>query len=59
MSSLAIDPMWIPYSSVKMAEEFLYFTLTLMMGKPCNGFAYITIDIVCKKLKNKVFIVKF
>lgn len=33
VSSLAIDPMWIPYSSVKVAEEFLYFTLTLKTGK--------------------------
>lgn len=50
MSSLAIDPMWIPYSAVKVAEEFLYFTLTLMTGKSRNWFNYITIThVVCKK----------
>uniref|UniRef100_A0A8C2Z1C0 Zona pellucida sperm-binding protein 3 n=1 Tax=Cyclopterus lumpus TaxID=8103 RepID=A0A8C2Z1C0_CYCLU len=30
VSSLALDPQWIPFSAVKMAEEFLYFTLKLM-----------------------------
>ncbi|TNN45579.1 Zona pellucida sperm-binding protein 3 [Liparis tanakae] len=30
VSSLALDPLWIPFSAVKMAEEFLYFTLKLM-----------------------------
>ncbi|XP_069018627.1 zona pellucida sperm-binding protein 3-like [Embiotoca jacksoni] len=30
VSSLPLDPLWVPFSAVKMAEEFLYFTLTLM-----------------------------
>ncbi|GAA6228986.1 zona pellucida sperm-binding protein 3-like [Lates japonicus] len=30
VSSGPIDPVWIPFSTVKVAEEFLYFTLTLM-----------------------------
>ncbi|XP_006789538.1 zona pellucida sperm-binding protein 3-like [Neolamprologus brichardi] len=30
VSSLALDPLWVPYSVAKMAQEFLYFTLTLM-----------------------------
>ncbi|XP_068460062.1 zona pellucida sperm-binding protein 3-like [Clinocottus analis] len=30
VSSLALDPLWVPFSAVKMAEEFLYFTLKLM-----------------------------
>nr|ASL70077.1 choriogenin L [Paralichthys olivaceus] len=30
VSSLPLDPLWIPFSAVKMAEEFLYFTLKLM-----------------------------
>ncbi|XP_042267776.1 zona pellucida sperm-binding protein 3-like [Thunnus maccoyii] len=30
VSSLPLDPLWIPFSAVKVAEEFLYFTLTLM-----------------------------
>ncbi|XP_034540582.1 zona pellucida sperm-binding protein 3-like [Notolabrus celidotus] len=30
VSSLPLDPMWIPFSAVKVAEEFLYFTLKLM-----------------------------
>uniref|UniRef100_A0A3Q3FWH6 Zona pellucida sperm-binding protein 3 n=1 Tax=Kryptolebias marmoratus TaxID=37003 RepID=A0A3Q3FWH6_KRYMA len=30
VSSLPIDPHWVPFSAVKMAEEFLYFTLRLM-----------------------------
>uniref|UniRef100_A0A8C7XG46 Zona pellucida sperm-binding protein 3 n=1 Tax=Oryzias sinensis TaxID=183150 RepID=A0A8C7XG46_9TELE len=29
VSSLALDPLWVPYSAAKMAEEFLYFTLKL------------------------------
>lgn len=29
VSSLPLDPLWIPYSAVKVAEELLYFTLTL------------------------------
>lgn len=33
MSSLALDPLWIPFSAVKVAEEFLYFSLKLMTGK--------------------------
>lgn len=33
VSSLALDPLWIPFSTVKVAEEFLYFTMTLMTGK--------------------------
>nr|XP_057932020.1 zona pellucida sperm-binding protein 3-like [Doryrhamphus excisus] len=30
VSSLPLDPHWVPFSSVKVAEEFLYFSLTLM-----------------------------
>ncbi|AWP08597.1 putative zona pellucida sperm-binding protein 3-like [Scophthalmus maximus] len=30
VSSLPLDPFWIPFSAVKMAEEFLYFSLKLM-----------------------------
>ncbi|XP_056907828.1 zona pellucida sperm-binding protein 3-like isoform X2 [Takifugu flavidus] len=30
VSSSGIQPWWIPYSAVKVAQEFLYFTLTLM-----------------------------
>ncbi|KAM9854747.1 zona pellucida sperm-binding protein 3-like [Aulostomus maculatus] len=30
VSSLPLDPHWIPFSAVKVAEEFLYFTLKLM-----------------------------
>ncbi|XP_068578817.1 zona pellucida sperm-binding protein 3-like [Cebidichthys violaceus] len=30
VSSLPLDPQWIPFSAVKVAEEFLYFTLKLM-----------------------------
>ncbi|XP_013867699.1 zona pellucida sperm-binding protein 3-like [Austrofundulus limnaeus] len=30
VSSGPINPTWVPYSQVKMAEEFLYFTLKLM-----------------------------
>lgn len=30
VSSLPLDPLWIPFSAVKVAEEFLYFTLKLM-----------------------------
>ncbi|XP_028263654.1 zona pellucida sperm-binding protein 3-like isoform X2 [Parambassis ranga] len=30
VSSLPIDPVWTPFSAVKVAEEFLYFTLKLM-----------------------------
>lgn len=54
MSSLAIDPMWIPYSSVKVAEEFLYFTLTLMTGKSYNGLVYITITDTVRKKRHKM-----
>ncbi|XP_034735827.1 zona pellucida sperm-binding protein 3-like [Etheostoma cragini] len=31
VSSLPLDPLWIPFSAVKVADEFLYFTLKLMM----------------------------
>lgn len=31
VSSLPLDPVWNPFSAVKIAEEFLYFTLKLMM----------------------------
>ncbi|KAM3870602.1 zona pellucida sperm-binding protein 3-like [Diretmus argenteus] len=30
VSSLALDPLWIPFSATKVSEELLYFTLTLM-----------------------------
>nr|BBG55864.1 choriogenin L [Rhabdoblennius nitidus] len=30
VSSLPLEPVWVPFSSVKIAEEFLYFSLTLM-----------------------------
>lgn len=30
VSSLALEPLWVPFSAAKMAQEFLYFTLTLM-----------------------------
>ncbi|KAM9753007.1 zona pellucida sperm-binding protein 3-like [Menidia menidia] len=30
VSSLPLDPHWVPFSAVKMAEEFLYFSLKLM-----------------------------
>uniref|UniRef100_A0AAV2KRA9 Zona pellucida sperm-binding protein 3 n=1 Tax=Knipowitschia caucasica TaxID=637954 RepID=A0AAV2KRA9_KNICA len=30
VSSLPLDPLWIPFSAVKAAEEFLYFSLKLM-----------------------------
>ncbi|XP_041853372.1 zona pellucida sperm-binding protein 3-like [Melanotaenia boesemani] len=30
VSSLPLDPLWVPFSAVKMAEEFLYFSLKLM-----------------------------
>ncbi|XP_072241774.1 zona pellucida sperm-binding protein 3-like [Leuresthes tenuis] len=30
VSSLPLDPLWVPFSAVKIAEEFLYFTLKLM-----------------------------
>nr|XP_061812533.1 zona pellucida sperm-binding protein 3-like [Nerophis lumbriciformis] len=29
VSSLPLDPQWIPFSAVRVAEEFLYFTLSL------------------------------
>lgn len=32
VSSLPLDPVWNPFSAVKVAEEFLYFTLKLMTG---------------------------
>ncbi|XP_053741229.1 zona pellucida sperm-binding protein 3-like [Synchiropus splendidus] len=32
VSSLPLDPLWIPFSTIKVAEEFLYFTLKLMTG---------------------------
>ena len=38
MSSLAIEPEWIPFSAVKMSEEFLYFTLKLMTGRSFKHF---------------------
>ncbi|XP_072769826.1 zona pellucida sperm-binding protein 3-like isoform X2 [Nerophis lumbriciformis] len=30
VSSLPLDPHWVPYSAIKVSEEFLYFSLTLM-----------------------------
>ncbi|XP_005802079.1 zona pellucida sperm-binding protein 3-like [Xiphophorus maculatus] len=30
VSSLPLEPLWVPFSAVKMAEEFLYFTMKLM-----------------------------
>ncbi|XP_073328172.1 zona pellucida sperm-binding protein 3-like [Pagrus major] len=30
VSSLPLDPLWIPFATIKVAEEFLYFTLKLM-----------------------------
>ncbi|XP_071344381.1 zona pellucida sperm-binding protein 3-like [Trachinotus anak] len=30
VSSLPLNPLWIPFSAVKISEEFLYFTLRLM-----------------------------
>lgn len=39
MSSLALNPLWIPFSTVKVAEEFLYFTLKLMTGKSTFCFS--------------------
>uniref|UniRef100_A0A672GKI6 Zona pellucida sperm-binding protein 3 n=1 Tax=Salarias fasciatus TaxID=181472 RepID=A0A672GKI6_SALFA len=30
VSSLPLEPVWVPYSSVKISEEFLYFSLTLL-----------------------------
>uniref|UniRef100_A0AAQ5ZXU8 Zona pellucida sperm-binding protein 3 n=1 Tax=Amphiprion ocellaris TaxID=80972 RepID=A0AAQ5ZXU8_AMPOC len=30
VSSLPLDPIWVPFSAAKMAEEFLYFTMSLM-----------------------------
>ncbi|XP_054891984.1 zona pellucida sperm-binding protein 3-like isoform X2 [Poeciliopsis prolifica] len=30
VSSLPLEPLWVPYAAVKMAEEFLYFTMKLM-----------------------------
>ncbi|KAI3371411.1 hypothetical protein L3Q82_024006, partial [Scortum barcoo] len=30
VSSLPLDPLWIPFSAVRVSEEFLYFTLKLM-----------------------------
>ncbi|XP_038155874.1 zona pellucida sperm-binding protein 3-like [Cyprinodon tularosa] len=30
VSSLPLDPLWVPFSAVKMAEEFLYFSMTLV-----------------------------
>ncbi|XP_037621966.1 zona pellucida sperm-binding protein 3-like [Sebastes umbrosus] len=30
VSSLPLDPLWIPFSAVKVSEEFLYFTMKLM-----------------------------
>ncbi|XP_029378471.1 zona pellucida sperm-binding protein 3-like [Echeneis naucrates] len=30
VSSLPLEPLWIPFSAVKVSEEFLYFTLKLM-----------------------------
>lgn len=41
VSSLPIDPHWVPYSQVKMAEEFLYFTLKLMTGKSRTNIYFI------------------
>ncbi|XP_054631538.1 zona pellucida sperm-binding protein 3-like [Dunckerocampus dactyliophorus] len=36
VSSLPLDPHWVPFSSVKVAEEFLYFSLTLMTSDWMN-----------------------
>lgn len=41
VSSLPLDPVWVPFSAVKVAEEFLYFTLTLMMGESIFTLFYI------------------
>lgn len=30
VSSLALEPVWVPYYSAKVAQEYLYFSLTLM-----------------------------
>uniref|UniRef100_A0A8C6UQ97 Zona pellucida sperm-binding protein 3 n=1 Tax=Neogobius melanostomus TaxID=47308 RepID=A0A8C6UQ97_9GOBI len=30
VSSLPLDPLWVPFSAVKVSEEFLYFSLKLM-----------------------------
>ncbi|XP_022057831.2 zona pellucida sperm-binding protein 3-like [Acanthochromis polyacanthus] len=30
VSSLSLSPVWVPFSAVKVAEEFLYFTMRLM-----------------------------
>lgn len=37
VSSLALHPAWRPFSAVRMAQEFLYFTLRLMTGEQENN----------------------
>ncbi|XP_033961422.1 zona pellucida sperm-binding protein 3-like [Pseudochaenichthys georgianus] len=49
VSSLALDPLWIPFSAVKVSEEFLYFTLRLMTDGWQNerpSFQYYLGDII-------------
>ncbi|KAJ4937458.1 hypothetical protein JOQ06_002093 [Pogonophryne albipinna] len=49
VSSLPLDPLWIPFSAVKVSEEFLYFTLRLMTDDWQNerpSFQYYLGDII-------------
>ncbi|XP_078112940.1 zona pellucida sperm-binding protein 3-like isoform X2 [Sander vitreus] len=49
VSSLALDPLWIPFSAVMVADEFLYFTLKLMMDDWQNerpSYQYFLGDII-------------
>lgn len=41
MSSLPLDPVWVPFAATKVAEEFLYFTLKLMTGKQNNDYCFV------------------
>ncbi|KAF3836838.1 hypothetical protein F7725_004302 [Dissostichus mawsoni] len=49
VSSLPLDPLWIPFSAVKVSEEFLYFTLRLMTDDGQNerpSYQYYLGDII-------------
>ncbi|KAI9538184.1 hypothetical protein NQZ68_017917 [Dissostichus eleginoides] len=49
VSSLPLDPLWIPFSAVKVSEDFLYFTLRLMTDDGQNerpSYQYYLGDII-------------
>lgn len=63
MSSLPLDPLWVPFSAVKMAEEFLYFTMKLMTGElDKNSYRYFSlaksITNYTKKYKDKEGVIR-